>query len=90
MAVRKLDIEPHARTDRRRLPQRTAGKIAHEREAAREHAAMGERVEQLPAALDRCRALPQRGIHRALRPLAERGDALALPADSARKSCARG
>jgi len=47
---------------------------------------MGERVEQLPAALDRRRALAQQRIDRASRPLGQRGDALALPADAAAMS----
>ncbi len=44
---------------------------------------MGKRVEQLPAALDRRRALAQQRIDRASRPLRQRGHALALPADAA-------
>src|SRR5262245_55175513 len=44
---------------------------------------MRERVEQLPAALDRGRALRQRGFERPACSGTEAGDALALPADAA-------
>src|SRR5258708_18160208 len=44
---------------------------------------MRKRVEQLPATLDRGRALAQRGIKRPARPRAEAGDAFALRSDAA-------
>src|SRR5262245_60952734 len=83
MRVRKLEVEPHARAHRRRLPQRAPVEIAHERKAAREHAAMRERIEQLSAALDRGEALTQQQPRRAFAALGERGHAFMLPRDAA-------
>src|SRR5256885_8260255 len=83
VAVRKSDVEPHACAHRGGLPQRAPGGVAHEREAAREHAAVRQRVEQLPATRDERGALAQRGVHGAPRPLGEFRDALALAADPA-------
>src|SRR5207302_5964331 len=53
------------------------------REGACAYAAMGERVEQLAAMLDRGRALAQRGFERPARPRAEAADAFALRSDAA-------
>src|SRR6516165_1779761 len=59
VAIEELDVHDRARIDRRSFPQWVAVEIAHQCEAAREHAAMGQRVEQVAAALERGGAISQ-------------------------------
>src|SRR5262249_44119000 len=67
--IGELDVEAHALADRRRVRQRAPVGVTHQRKTPRQHAAMGERVEKLPAMLDRCGALLQQEMRRALRTL---------------------
>ena len=82
MAVGKFDVELHAGVHLGCLPQRTTFEITHQRKAARKHAAMGERGQQLPAALKRRDAVSKQELRRTLAALGQRGDAFALPVDA--------
>src|SRR5262252_6676111 len=66
-AIGELHVEPCPLAQGRRVPHRPAAEIADEREAARQDAAMGQRVEQLTAMFDRARALADELDHRPVR-----------------------
>src|SRR5258708_32663974 len=57
-AVGELDFDRHARSDGPGAMQRLAGGVADERKTARQHAAIGERREQLAVALSAGRPRP--------------------------------
>src|SRR6266581_2850660 len=61
------------------LPQRPAGEIAHQREAARKHAAMGECIEELSAACKRLGALTKQRPRGPFAAFGKRGNPLACP-----------
>ena len=84
-AVGKFQIKPRAGTDAGRGMQRMTRLIAHQRKAAREHAAIGQRRQQLLAAFDprlkplqRSRERASRALGQSMRALAVAGDGLTL------------
>ena len=64
------------------LAQRPPVEIAHQRKAARQHAAMGQRRQQLSAAFDRALRCLIESARRALPAVGERDHTLALAADA--------
>ena len=75
MAIGELDIHRHAHGNGGCRPQRTSGSVTHQREAARQHAAIGECREQLRVALAPRPARIEQVVHGTAGPFGEGGNA---------------
>jgi hypothetical protein len=77
-AVGEFDTHACARPDIGGGMQRVAGLVAHQSEAARQHAAIGKRAQQLAAVSDPCRKPLRRGCKRATGALGQSKCAFAI------------
>ena len=84
-AIGKFDVQTRPRPDRSRCPQRLPVAIAHQRKAAREHAAIGIGGQQLSGAAQTCDAAVAENPEGAVRAIAERGGLLPAPLDTVRQ-----